>query len=257
MRRVKKKKQSVSMKTKIWLLLMLALIGGGVWFYRSEYKNRLVKGTQESYVGLMEKMQLVLKQAVIEGHIRTKKEDINAATELSLGMPIFDVDLKEIHEKVSALPWIKSVLVERQLPSSLVIMITEKTPIAMWQNNKKYMPLDEEGHPIPDEKTKLSDLILVVGGDAPEHTVELLNTLKNYPLIRERVKSAVRVGNRRWNLRLDAVDGLVVELPEKDVANALERLQKSIQEDKLFQKDITSVNLREGDRLIVTTGGKK
>ncbi|MBR6411762.1 MAG: FtsQ-type POTRA domain-containing protein [Alphaproteobacteria bacterium] len=257
MRRVKKKKQTISLKSKVWFLIVLALIGGGVWFYRSEYKNRLVKEAQESYVGLMEKMQLVLKKVKVKGHIRTELKDIHQVTNLSQSMPIFDVDLKEIHEKISALPWIKSVLIERQLPSSLVITVMEKTPIAMWQNNKKYMPLDEEGHPIPDEKTKLSDLILVVGGDAPEHTVELLNTLKNYPLIRERVKSAVRVGNRRWNLRLDAVDGLVVELPEKDVANALERLQKSIQEDKLFQKDITSVNLREGDRLIVTTGGKK
>ena len=184
-------------------------------------------------------------------------KDIHRVTNLSQGMPIFDVDLKDIHEKISALPWVKSVLIERKLPSTLIMTVTEKTPIAVWQNNKKYMPLDEDGKPISDDQAKLVGLILVVGQDAPAHTPELLETLKQYPGIKERVKSAVRVGNRRWNLRLDQVDGIVVELPEKGVGAALKRLQNSIQKDKLFQKDITSVNLREVDRLIVTTGGKK
>ena len=257
MRHVKKKKQSVSLKSKLKILFLIALISGSVWFYRSEYRTRMTDGIREMYTGVMKKTKLVLEKVEVKGHFRTESSDILRVTELSQGMPIFDVDLKDIHTKISELPWIKSVLIKRHLPSTLVIIITEKKPIAVWQNNKKYMPLDEEGRPIPDEKAKLSDLILVVGSDAPERTVELLEVLKKYPGIEKQVKSAVRIGNRRWNLHLNSVDGLVVELPEKNLAAALGRLEKSIQKDKLLEKDVTSVNLREADRLIVTTGGKK
>ena len=257
MRRVKKKKGGLALKTKLWLGIILILSAGSVWFYRSEYRTKCADGIRGAYVSVMKKTQMVLKQAIIEGHIRTKKEDIQAVAELSLGMPIFDVDLNEIHEKISQLPWIKSVLIERKLPSYLVISVTEKKPIAVWQNNKKYLPLDEAGEPIMDEKAPLTGLILVVGQDAPKKTPALLNILDQYPMIRDRVKSAVRVGNRRWDLRLDKVDGMVVKLPEKNVEKALLRLQVSMEKEKLFQKDITSIDLGEEDRLIVTTGGKK
>ena len=257
MRRVKKKKTAGSFKTKIWVLIGIALIGGGIWFYRSEYRSRMADGIRESYVELMKTTGLTLQKVEVKGHIRTKLDDIHQVTKLSQGMPIFDVDLTEMHEKISVLPWVKSVIIKRRLPSALEITVEEKTPIAVWQNNKKYLPLDEEGKPIPDEKEKLPDLILVVGADVPDHVVALFNTLNQYPVIRERVKSAVRVGNRRWNLILNRVDGIKVELPEKEVDVALKRLQDSIEKNHLFQKDITSINLREKDRLIVTKGGKK
>jgi len=251
MRQVKKKKKSSAKKQIKWLI-GLVLIGGCAWFWQSDYRTVLMERVRESYVEVMKKTHLVLEQAKVQGHIRTETNDILQVTDLSLGMAIFDVDLEQIHEEISRLPWVKSVMIERQLPSSLLITVTEKTPIAMWQNNKKYMPLDEEGTPIPDEQTKLSGLILVVGADAPQHTLALLEMLKRYPSVEEKVRSAVRVGNRRWDLILNDVDGLTVNLPAENVEQALALLQNSIEKEKLLEKDLKSINLKQPDRVVVT-----
>ncbi|MDY6407361.1 MAG: cell division protein FtsQ/DivIB [Pseudomonadota bacterium] len=257
MRQVKQKKKKTSLKFKVWLIILLGIGCGIGWLYQAGMYDRLLQWGRESYTTIMKRMGLVLNQVNVEGHVRTNLRDIHQVTNLSQGMPILDVDLDDIYTKIAALPWVKSVRIKRQLPSTLSIHIWERMPVAVWQNNKKYMPLDSDGHPIQDDKANLSGLILVVGKDAPNHTIELLQILKKYPVIEQRVKSAVRVGNRRWDLNLDQVDGLVVELPEKNMEQALKRLQNSIQNDKILSKNLERINLREPDRMIVQVGGKK
>ena len=62
-------------------------------------------------------------------------------------------------------------------------------------------------------------------------------------------KPAVRVSDRRWNLRLD--NGIDVRLPEKNLATALDRLEEFQRKHALFDHDVIAVDLRVPDRLIV------
>ena len=100
--------------------------------------------------------------------------------------------------------------------------------------------------------------MLVTGADAPRHTPDLIRALDQFPAIREKVRSALRVGSRRWNLILnDAENGLVIELPETDIAAALQRLETANEQDKLLKRDLTKINVQSADRLVVTVKGGK
>ena len=258
MRRVKNKKRS--WKIKLYLFGLLIFVAGIVGFCVSPYGRITGMAIKAQYETVVEKSYLVLKQVVIEGHARTQKSAISGALELKQDMPIFDIDLKEAQEKLLKLPWIKDVVVERHLPSTLFIRIKEKEPIAVWQNKQKYFPLDENGMPIPDDKVALMDLILVVGEDAPKHTPSLIETLKKHPEIYAKVRVASRRGNRRWDLILnDVQDGVEVNLPETDVNYALTQFEREIRENKLMKRDIKRINLLHRDRLIVRPrkAGKK
>jgi cell division protein FtsQ len=92
-------------------------------------------------------------------------------------------------------------------------------------------------------------LPLVVGKGADSRARDFLALLGRYPQVRAVTKAAVLVGERRWNLRLN--DGLDVRLPENDVGNALATLSKLDQEDHLFSRDITAIDMRLPDRLTV------
>jgi cell division protein FtsQ len=59
----------------------------------------------------------------------------------------------------------------------------------------------------------------------------------------------VLVGERRWNLRLS--NGIDVKLPETGVAEALDQLAALGRDKQLFARDITIVDLRFPDRVIV------
>ena len=249
----KKTKKKVFSRKRLFSLLFLAtLIGGGAWLFTSPYGSIMLEKGKKVVAMIQDKSNLKLDQVNVEGRIRTKIEDINAAVQVEQGMPIFDVDLNAQKEKIKQLPWVEDVLIERRLPNQLLIRLKEKTPIAIWQNHKKYWPIDAEGKTIADDKTVISNVLLVVGEDAPQHAPQLIKELNKYPVIAKRVLSATRVGKRRWDLYLNDVEnGLVVRLPETDIASALKRLQEFHETGQILERDLNVIDLKLPDRLIV------
>jgi len=64
-----------------------------------------------------------------------------------------------------------------------------------------------------------------------------------------RVKAAVRVGGRRWNLRLEG--DIDVRLPEDNAAAAWTRLAEYEKTHQVLERDVRILDLRLPDRLIV------
>jgi cell division protein FtsQ len=69
------------------------------------------------------------------------------------------------------------------------------------------------------------------------------------PELMVRVRAAVRVGGRRWNLRLD--NGIDVRLPEDDPEQAWARLAEYERRHRILARDVRVLDLRLPDRLIV------
>jgi len=67
--------------------------------------------------------------------------------------------------------------------------------------------------------------------------------------LRDQVRAAILVGDRRWNLRLK--NGIDVRLPDSDVERALESLTRLDREKSLLSRDIVAVDLRLPDRVTV------
>lgn len=234
------------------VFVVVALAASIGIFYTTPQGKDFVKKSNETWALVQQKAHLELSQVPIQGHNRTKIEDIQKVLNLTQGMPILDIDLNEKRDAIAALPWVRSVVIERQLPNMIIIQVVEKEPIAIWQHHKKYSPIDEQGEPIPDDKTVISNVLLVVGEDAPKHTPQLIEELNKYPDIRKQVRSAVRVGKRRWDLYLnDAEHGLVVRLPETDIADALQRLKEFDETGQILERDLNVIDLKLPDRLIV------
>ena len=259
MRRIKSKQRNnpiskISLKIKLILALSVLILFLGAAFFSGQTGKRFLSDIRDVYRQVMSKTHLSLQVVNIEGHNRTTKEQVVQVLNLKQGMPILDVDLLDVQSRIAELPWVDSVSVERHLPDTIHIRIAEKTPIAVWQNNKTYFPLDETGEPIDDNETVLSGLILVVGRDAPEYTADLIMALRKYPDIMDLVVSAVRVGDRRWNLILrDITAGTTVYLPETDIEEALTRLMEWQETEHVLDKDFSVIDLRIEDRLIVRT----
>ena len=189
---------------------------------------------------------------MLVGHKRTSRETVIDALQIAPHQQTNTIDFDAKKRDLEKLPWVRQAIIERKLPNKLKITLLEKTPIARWQNQGEYFLLDEEGKPINDKQYLSEDLILIVGPDAPEHVVELLSALDKFPEIGTRVRSAKRIENRRWNLRLmDAEKGLEILLPQTDIVQALARLDRQNKKDKLLRKDVESIDMRLSDRIIV------
>ena len=86
------------------------------------------------------------------------------------------------------------------------------------------MLIDRNGQLVAEsERGAISaSLPLVVGPGAPAAAAALIDALTDRPELQKRVVAAVRVGERRWNLRLN--NGADVMLPEGHEIAALDRL---------------------------------
>ena len=138
MRRIKKKNSSIlsaiSLKVKLIAVGVLLCLIGVSAFWVSEIGQRFRKNIHQTYTYMMNKTHLTLQNVSIEGHYRTTAEEVNGVLNLVRGMAILDIDLALVQNQIAELPWVDSVSVERHLPDTVYIRITEKKPIAIWQN---------------------------------------------------------------------------------------------------------------------------
>ncbi|MBM3519095.1 MAG: cell division protein FtsQ/DivIB, partial [Alphaproteobacteria bacterium] len=140
--------------------------------------------------------------------------------------------------------------VTRRLPQVIVVRITERRPVALWQHQGKLALIDRAGTPIvPAELVRFAHLPIIVGATAARHAGVVLDMLGTEPALYARVVAAVRVADRRWDVRLD--NGVVVRLPADRLLTAWRYLAEIERDDHILQRDIAVVDLRLPDRLTV------
>jgi cell division protein FtsQ len=197
---------------------------------------------------------LSVQEIFVEGRVETPAADVLAVLEVSRGAPIILFDPQGARAALETLPWIKRATIERRLPDTIYVRLEERRPLALWQRHGRLALLGDDGREIEGaDIQRFAQLPMVVGDDAPQHAASLLALLQTEPELQRRVVAAVRVGDRRWNLRIDAgADRTIeVQLPEINAAAAWARLSEAVHASNLFDKNVTNVDLRLPDRLVV------
>jgi cell division protein FtsQ len=193
-----------------------------------------------------------LRVATIEfhGQSNTPEALLNTALGVSKGDPILGFSVEGARQRIEALSWVEHVAVERRLPDTIYVDITERRPYAIWQNQGKFQLIDRNGEVVTNEDVaSFNDLPLVVGLGAPAHAADMLTALAAVPDIKSRVVAIVRVGERRWNLQLK--NQVTVMLPEGHEPAALARLNDLQSQQQLLDRKLLFVDMRLPDRLAV------
>jgi len=239
------------------VVVLLALAIGGVWrLHQSSWISKNLERAKWELIAASARIGFKVDEILVVGRAQTNQKNLLAAVQLVRGAPILAFDLKAARKRVESLPWIKTAVIERMLPDTVLLSIRERKPMALWQHKGAFALIDSGGEIILRQGLEqFSDLLLVVGADAPGNTAELLKTLATEPQLMGRVKSAVRVGGRRWNLRLEG--NIDVRLPEKDTASAWARLADYERTHRVLERDVQILDLRLPDRLIVRKNRKR
>ncbi len=186
----------------------------------------------------------------VAGHVETSPGEVMAALDVEHGAAIFDLDLSELQARVEALDWVSHATIVRALPGTIHVTIVERQPFALWQNNGVLYVISEDGSPITSAAVeRFSHLRHVVGVGAGSQAASLFAVLETVPGISPRIRYAVRVSDRRWDLYFDS--GVVVQLPERDMVAALEALASYEKEYRLLARAIETVDLRLDDRIVI------
>ena len=231
-------------------LLVVLAAGGGWQMWQSGWISGAIDKAKWEMIALSSDLGFNVGEILVIGRRETARKDLLAAVRLARGAPILAFDLRAARKRVEALPWVKTASVERMLPDTVLLNIEERRPLALWQHKGVFALIDYDGEVIlRTGLERFSDLIVVVGRDAPAQAAELLRTLATEPQLMDRVKAAVRIGGRRWNLRLK--NDIDVRLPEENAAKAWARLAEYEKTHRVLERDVQILDLRIPDRLIV------
>ncbi len=191
-----------------------------------------------------------VENILVIGRQRTPQEEILSRLDIRQGMPLFAVNVGAAQETLADITWVDRVVVSRRLPDTVIVDLQERVPAALWQYQKKISVVDDKGHVLALARTEeYQELPLVVGAGAAEQVRHLKGLLAAEPFLAAAVVSAVRVGQRRWDLHLR--NGVIVRLPEQDTELALRRFVKTAQEQDLLGKAVATVDLRVSGQMIV------
>jgi len=193
---------------------------------------------------------LTVQHVFVTGRGETTKSQVLAAMGVESGQSSLNFDPDEARQRLLALGWVKTARVERRLPDTIVVRLEERKALALWQHKGRHALIDRGGKTITRRNLgRFAHLPVVVGKQAPQTAAPLIDMLSRKPALFAQVVSAVRIGGRRWDIRLK--NGIKVNLPEHDAFAAWVRLAELAAENRIFDRDVAAIDLRLPDRLVL------
>lgn len=229
--------------------VIAVLAGGGIAAAAAGLPGRTAPLTGELYAAATARTGLVVREVAVEGRVNALADELLAALAVARGDSILGFDPAAARARLEAIGWIAAAEVRKELPGRIRVRLRERRPFAIWQRDGALSVIDREGEILADDDVGRFDrLPMVVGADAAANAGALIDALAARPSMLARVRAAVRVGERRWDVHFRS--GVVVRLPA-DAAAAWERLAQLDEEYAILARDVEILDLRLGDRLFV------
>ncbi len=232
------------------LAVIVIVVWAAAWVWLSGAAIRAQEFAHESFLSASADLGFSVENILVEGRVNTEADTLMAALGVEQGGPIFAFDIEKSRKRLEDVSWVKAVQLERRLPDTIFLGLVERTPVALWQSQKRLYLIDDEGVVLTDKGLgAFGDFLMVVGEGAPQNAKTLVETLNAEPDLRSKIEVASWVGGRRWNLT--SVDGVTVKLPETDIGLALRRLANEQEQSAILDKNLDHIDLRNTDRIIV------
>jgi cell division protein FtsQ len=107
-------------------------------------------------------------------------QQVRQATGVSDDEPLARIDLDHVRARVRAIPAVDRVVVRRSWPSTLIVEVVERTPVAAVPSGQQFTLIDRSGVPYRQVAAKPADLPLMrlaTPGPADENTRSALTVL--------------------------------------------------------------------------------
>ena len=108
-----------------------------------------------------------LSGVVVAGNERLTPEEIIKTGGFIYGKNIFTVNLKEVGEKISKIPYVETLYIKRRLPDKITVELTECVPMAYVPAAGGYVVIDKTGKAL---ETSENNSLYLVTASSPKIT---------------------------------------------------------------------------------------
>lgn len=249
----KEKQMRVLKRAGVSVVAVLFIGWAVAWFILSDGHTATSNWINNQTLNITANAGFEIEEILVKGRVNTDADLLMALINVGQGDPIFLFNPQEAKTKIEEISWVESAHVERRLPNTIYIGLTEREPFALWHDDGVLSVIDMNGTVITKDKiAPFKKLMMIRGKGAAERAGAFLKTLSGEQALYAIIDHAELIDKRRWDLLLK--DGKRVKLPEQDYAIAMrDIMKKHEQEDILGKESITDIDARYKGRLIVRT----
>lgn len=191
-----------------------------------------------------------IKNIEVLGANHLDKDDIIKIVKTYNNVNIFKVNVKDIYRKIKNNTWIKKASIQVIYPNTIKILLTEKEPIAIWQNRYGNNLITKTGDVILEKN--LEDfkvyLPIIIGDNANKNIHSILNIFSANKDFLKNIWSLTFVNERRWDIHFN--QGLTIRLPSKNVRKAWEKVVHLDQNYNILSLSLTEIDLRNPNQIL-------
>ena len=239
---------------RVGLPAFALVLAGGIWMGDEANRTALADWAAGLRESVEHRPEFMVRRLDVQGADLALARAISEAMDLEFPVSSFDLDLDALKVAVTDLTAVKSAVVRVRAGGTLRIDVVQREPVAIWRHTDGLRLLDAEGvmtGMIP-ERSDRADLPLIAGDGARRASAEAMALFAASAPISDRVRGLVRMGERRWDVILEG--GQRILLPEDGAVPALERVIALHEAQNLLGLDITTVDLRNPQRVTVRGG---
>jgi len=203
--------------------------------------------------------RFAVKQIEIAGATHTSRAELAAITAGYTGTNLFKMDIGRVQHDLRNLPWVSRIDIEKKLPDTLRIKITERSPVALVRTHDRISYVDEQGVAFADLSPAVGDddlpLIVVDDPATPpaevQRTVSFVHALRSSdPLLYSHISELRPIAPNGFAL-FDRELGTRVYANAADVSAKWRSLYSVVRAENLQRGSIEYADLRFADRVVV------
>jgi cell division protein FtsQ len=187
--------------------------------------------------------------------VHTPRATIDRLAQRYVGLNLFRIDIARVQRDLGGVGWISRINIEKKLPDTLRIKITERTPLALVRDAARLRYTDEDGIAFADLSPVAGDddlpIITAASGAELARTIALLRDLRSHDReIYSRISEVRPVPPRGFAI-FDRELGAFVYADADNVSAKWRSLYAILRAEK--NPSIEYADLRFADRVIVKT----
>ncbi|MBI1326100.1 MAG: FtsQ-type POTRA domain-containing protein [Alphaproteobacteria bacterium] len=255
----KKRKQSQEFNLfksqKFWIVSLALVVVLTLLTVGYQYTSRAVQNGTERFAAWLAREGFAIKNVMVDGRQYANANDVKKLLAVEKNDPILYFSTQKAAENLAQIPWVESATVERRFPDTIKVTLHEYEPAALWEHKDAHGKISigviaENGKILTrNMQPAFRELLMVTGDKAPEKMGVIFEALDENTELKEYIRAASYVAERRWDLTLK--NGVTVKLPEVNEEGALKRLASAHKKSKLLDRAVETIDLRQDDRIIV------
>lgn len=179
----------------------------------------------------------------------TKNKDLTAiatAAAIAPGTRSYQINLKDLNDRINAVPGVKESAVHRKPDGNLSVKVELYKAVALWTDGENYYPLSADGTIVKQPKEARDEGTVVFRGPVPSDISEITKAAHN--LLND-LDYLEWIEGRRWNLH--TTGGITILLPEKNPTDAIGSLIVLNNNHKILSKKLEIIDMRDSSRILV------